>query len=167
MTYCDQEAPPGFPDAGQRACCIGAAVYGPDRCTCWVVVHDLDQADPDPAAPATVRDGMCPDCAYRPGSPERSGDERAAGDAQALEQLAADGTPFWCHEGIRRPVAYRHEPTGTEVPAREVPGSDLAYRPPVIDGRPYRADGDPARQCAGWDARRRALATRAAKEKSA
>ena len=160
MTFCHQQAPPGLPDAGQGACCYGAAIYGPERCTCWVPVFDLDQAEPLVDAPHAVRPLMCDDCAYRPGSPERTGDEHASGDAEMLERIAAGATPFWCHQGIRRPVAYRHEPSGVEVPADDIGGAELAYRPPVVGGRPHRADGRPADLCAGWDARRRALATR-------
>lgn len=30
--------PSGLPDAGGGCCCYGAALYGPDRCTCWEAV---------------------------------------------------------------------------------------------------------------------------------
>lgn len=166
MSICHDTAR-GLPDAGEGACCIGAAVDGPHRCTCWVEVFDLDQAPPLADADHAVRPQMCDDCAYRPGSPERAGDEHAAGDAELLERIAADAKPFWCHQGMRRPLAFRHEPTGTEMPADNVGGAELAYRPPIVDGRPFRADGTPADLCAGWDARRRALAAHSAKEKTA
>ena len=32
------------------------------------------------------------------------------------------------------------------------------YDPPIVDSVPYRTDGTPEELCAGWDARRRALA---------
>lgn len=153
---------PRLPDTG-GGCCIGADVYGPERCTCWTPVYDLDQTDPDALAvrllaggvTPTVRPAMCADCAYRPTSPEKRGDPEHAGDAEFLESIAASGTPFWCHDGMRRPTAWRH-PSGAQIP-----GHDAAYAPPIVTGVPYRANGQPGYQCAGWDARRRALAPRA------
>ncbi|MEV5710105.1 hypothetical protein [Actinoallomurus sp. NPDC052274] len=134
-----------LPDAGQGACCLGAAVYGPDRCTCWTPVHDLDQqpvTPGPPAAPDPLR--MCGMCAYRPHSPERRGEAGYAGDEELLEELVATGRPFYCHAGIRRVTRWEH-PGGVEVPGH--PG---AYDPPIIDGVPYRADGTPANLCGGW-----------------
>lgn len=141
---------PDLPDAGDGACCYGAAHLGAGGCTCWTPVYDLDQSDPVPAAPQ-VRDQMCGDCAYRPGSPEKQGDPGHAGDPESLETLAYGDTPFWCHDGMRRPVVLRH-PSGAEVP-----GHSAAYAPPVVEKVPYRADGQPGLMCAGWAARRRAL----------
>jgi hypothetical protein len=160
-------AGPDFPEVGDGTCCAGAALYGPDRCTCWVAEYDLEQAEVDQEAVQALaagvapntRDRMCPDCAYRPGSPEKSGDGTCVGDAGTLEGLAMRGERFWCHQGVRKPVAWRH-PSGLEIP-----GHDGGYEPPIIAGVPYRADGSPAELCAGWDARRRALAV--AKERSA
>lgn len=157
-------AGPDFPEVGDGTCCMGAAVYGPNRCTCWVPVFDLEQADIDQDAvralaagvAPNIRERMCPDCAYRPNSPEKSGDGTYVGDADTLEGLALRGERFWCHQGVRKPVAWRH-PSGAEIP-----GHDGGYEPPIINNVPYRADGTPAELCAGWDARRRALA--AAKE---
>lgn len=143
---------PPLPDAGDGACCWGALNGGPDSCTCWEPVYDLAQAAVVPGEPAT-RDLMCSSCAYRPGSPERTGDESYAGDQDELDRLAAGGTPFFCHAGIRVPVAWRH-PSGVTIPAH--PGG---YDPPILAGVPYKADGSPADRCAGWDARRRALET--------
>jgi hypothetical protein len=141
-----------LPDAGEGMCCDGAAIYGPHRCTCWTPVFDLEQQPLKiglPLPPVPVR--MCepgPDgedgCAYRPGSPERSGDESYAGGDGELDRLVATGTPFYCHRGIRRPVAWRH-PSGAEIPGH--PGD---YDPPVEGGVPYKADGTPADICAGW-----------------
>lgn len=147
-----------FPPAGDGSCCYGAAIYGPHRCTCWTPVYDLDQQPVDGQSVKLLAAGvepvtrrlMCEDCAYRPGSPERSGDPSYVGDADRLEEIAA-ADRFWCHQGIRKPVKWRH-PSGVEIDAH--PG---AYRPPSHDGVPYRADGTPAELCAGWDARRRAL----------
>lgn len=151
-----------FPDAGQGTCCWGAVVYGASRCTCWEPVYDLEQQPVQPAGKLTIDGGdfvpadrplMCGDCAYRPGSPERTSDERAAADAEHLEALAYGDRPFWCHQGIRRPIAHEH-PTG-EIYAEE---DSINYTPPVAHGVPYRADGSPAEVCAGWTARRRAIA---------
>lgn len=143
--------------AGPWTCCAGAVQRGPGGCTCWTPLFDLDQSTPDPTAPVQPRHAMCSDCAYRPGSPERTGDEDVAGDAAQLEQLAADGTPFWCHDGMREPVRWCH-PSGLTIPAHSSHGD---YQPPQIDGVPYRADGRPGLLCAGWHARRRALTARA------
>jgi len=101
---------------------------------------------------------MCEDCAYRPQSPERSGDDRYAGDADQLEAWASTGTPFHCHDGMRKRVARWH-PAG-----RLILDSADTYEPPIREGVPYRADGQPGLLCAGWDARRRALVARVREE---
>lgn len=158
---------PSLPDPGNAGeCCWGASLYGPARCTCWTAVHDLEQTDPDrtlraalaAGCPPSVRPSMCVDCAYRPGSPEKSGDPRMAGSPESLEALAASGEPFWCHQGQRRTLRRVH-PDGAVQEAG--PG---AYDPPIVDGIPWKADGQPGEMCAGWDARRRALAARAEAE---
>lgn len=135
-----------LPEVGHGGCCYGAAVYGPERCTCWEPVYDLEQRAPRPAAPA-VRPTACADCAYRPDSPERSGARGYAGDVDTLDELVEAGQPFYCHQGIRRPVRLRH-PEGVEVD-----GHPADYDPPLVGGVPYRADGTPAEVCAGWAAR--------------
>lgn len=147
-----------LPDAGEGYCCMGAAVYGPSRCTCWKEEYDLEQVPPQVLAvvhralPLLESTGQpCHDCAYRSGSPERSGAAGYSGDAELLDDLAGTNTPFRCHQGIRRVVRMVH-PVGVEIP-----GHPAAYRPPIEDGVPYRADGQPARVCAGWLARRRVL----------
>jgi hypothetical protein len=71
------------------------------------------------------------------------------GDGVFLEELAATGQRFWCHQGMRRTVVLRH-PCGVEVA-----GHPAAYRPPVVAGIPYQADGSPGLLCAGWLARSR------------
>lgn len=63
------------------------------------------------------------------------------------------GEPFWCHDGIRRPVAWRHP----NLPGVVIPGSPSDYQPPMIGGVPFRADGRPAALCAGWVARAAAI----------
>lgn len=141
-----------LPDAGEGMCCPGAAMFGPDRCTCWVPVYDLAQQPlqplqaGQPVPPDPLK--MCADCAYRPGSPERRGEDGYQGDADGLDDMVASGQPFACHQGIRRPVKWRH-PSGAEVP-----GHPAGYAPPIRDGIPYKADGTPANLCAGWFLRR-------------
>lgn len=149
--------PDDIPDAGNGECCWGA---GRDRrsCTCWEVVFDLEQAEPvqklvdwlAAGIEPSIRQRMCEDCAYRPGSPERQGDPGHKGDSAELERIARESR-FWCHQGMRRPVLFRH-PSGVEWP-----GHAAAYSPPIVDGVPYKADGTPGDLCAGWAARSRAL----------
>lgn len=132
-----------FPDVGngEVPCCMGSAVYGPGRCTCWVPVYDLPQA-PECAGPMRVRDRMCADCAFRPNSPERSGDDRYAhADEDGLEDVLREG--FVCHQGMRRVLRYEHPSGATHAIAID------AYSPPSRSA-PTRADGTPAEMCAGW-----------------
>ena len=142
MSICGPTAP--FLTAEDLArvpvCCIGAVVYGPDRCTCWAPAYDLDQAVIAPA-PIATRRTRCIDCAFRPDSPERArGDE--------LEDLPS----FACHQGVRRVVEWRH-PDG-----RVRPGDPADYEPPFDrDGMGYKADGSPMDMCAGWAQSRRLL----------
>lgn len=149
---------PGMP----WECCPGAKDGGPAACTCWQPVYDLKQTEPPVETIVAValgqlepdvRDRMCSDCAYRPNSPEKTGSDDVNGDPQLLEQLAATGTRFFCHDGMRKPVGWRH-PAGIEIPAVD---TDSDYQPPIIESVPYRADGQPGLLCAGWAARRRAL----------
>jgi hypothetical protein len=149
MNLCGLSGPPrDLPDAGNGTCCYGAAIYGPDRCTCWEPVYDEDQAPIITRLPK-VRKGACEDCAFRTGSPERRGDASVAGSEAELYRLVSTGQPFFCHQGMRRPVAWRH-PAGVEIP-----GDPANYRPSIVNGVPYKADGAPADVCAGWATRRR------------
>lgn len=127
-------------------CCHGDALGGPDRCTCWQPVYDIDQAAPVPPArpeDIEVRLRPCGDCAFRKDSPERA-DEWTE---EALLGLPATGEPFWCHDGMRRPIRWDH-PDG-----RTVPGSTSDWRPAMVGPVPFRADGRPGLLCAGWAAR--------------
>lgn len=134
-------------------CCDGAALRGRRFCTCWEPVFDLEQQplvdDGRPPAEVPTRSKCCHDCAYRAGSPERE-----AGDGDWLVELATgDGRMFWCHQGMRRVIAFRH-PDG-----RELPAGDGDYRPPVGPAeRPvaWKADGAVGERCAGWAAHWRA-----------
>lgn len=141
-----------MPDPVNGACCDGSAIKGPQYCTCWTPVFDAGQqpvVQGDPAA----RDSMCGDCAFRPGSPERQGDERYNGGQEFLDQIVVTGERFFCHVGVRQAVKLVH-PSGAEVNLLEVAPGD--YRPPIEDGVPYKADGTPGDLCAGWAGRRRA-----------
>lgn len=130
-------------------CCMGAAVYGPSRCTCWEPVYDVDQADPRPPTcddELQTRTTRCSDCAYLRSSKERADPLTA----EELLELPLRGERFWCHDGMRRPVAYRHPALG------DVPASGDDWQPPTVAGVPFRTDGSPGLLCAGWAARRKA-----------
>lgn len=92
-------------------CCMGAALDGHTGCTCWEPIHDVDQADPTGDDTVRARRGRCDDCAYRPDSPEQD-------NPAALPVSQA----FWCHQGMRRIVGWRH-PDGR--PTRR--GSDVMW----------------------------------------
>lgn len=148
------EIDPANPPHETWSCCEGAVVYGPERCTCWEAVYDVEQADPIlpvPEGSIEVRHARCGDCAFKRGSAERS-------DALVEEELiglAVAGTPFWCHTGMRRPVAYRHPKLG------DVPSSSDDWRPPQVAGVPFKRDGTVGTLCAGWaqEVRRQARIT--------
>lgn len=139
-----------WPDVGngEDPCCWGSANEGPTGCTCWKPVFDVEQQPPRTDLEPGVQPKMCVDCAYRPKSPERSGDPEAAANALALDALVDSGSPFWCHQGMRRPTHWVH-PSGATSPA-----SPLNYQPPIVSGTPYKADGVPGEICGGWAARR-------------
>ena len=63
-----------LPDDGPNDCCFAAFDRGPQWCTCWEPVYDLEQEEPNLVAVPATRTTMCDDCACRPDSPERSGD---------------------------------------------------------------------------------------------
>lgn len=164
----------GHLEALMGLCCYSKIEYGPERCTCWEPVFDMEQAEPvtervgmvageiparggqsahprlcdlheTPTRSVTVRSKCCHDCAYRAGSPERDG----GFTEEALLALPAQAhRVFACHQGMVRVIRWTH-PCGVEVPAGE---GD--YRPPVIDGVAFKADGTPAELCAGWAALR-------------
>lgn len=131
-------------------CCDSVAIWGPGRCTCWVEEFDLEQSDPRLDVVQGCAPAPCHDCAYRPDSPERLGEHTVNGDAAMLERLVVNGHPFTCHQGIRRTARWVHPSGAVYVP----PNAAAAFRPPVVNGIAYRADGTPANLCAGWVARR-------------
>ena len=142
-----------YPPAGDGSCCMGAAVYGPERCTCWTPEYNHDQEPIQPDSVAGVMPSMCGDCAFKPRSPERTNSDDVRSSTYDLDRCVRTGDPFWCHNGLRRVVAYTHQPTGTRwVP----PGAESAYDPPIVDRIPYKADGTRGDLCAGYTARRRA-----------
>jgi hypothetical protein len=135
------------------ACCYGYAMDGPQACTCWESVFDLEQAEPIIGPPAP-RPARCRDCAWNPDSPERNNGAGYGATGGELIELAYDSVPFFCHQGIRRSLFLRHPRHRNQI--ADHPAS---YRPPIVDGVPYKANGEPADICAGWTAaRRRALA---------
>lgn len=136
--------PPGITDDSPlRLCCWGEVMDGPTRCTCWEPIYDLKQAEPaDIDAEPKQNIKCCHDCAYRVGSPEKT-----RGQQEWLEEIAADGASrFFCHQGMRRVVAWEH-PDGTRI--EEKPG---AYDPIQHGAVAFKADGSPADLCAGWGA---------------
>lgn len=142
--WCD--ANPELVETFVSGCCYGEALGGPLWCTCWEPVFTSAQAQPVLPASADeveTRARMCGDCAFRPDSPERA-DEWTEEELLALPET---GETFWCHDGMRRPDHWRH-PDG-----RTVPGSTADWRPPIVAGMPFRADGRPGLLCAGWNAR--------------
>lgn len=127
-------------------CCEGSASRGLHACTCWQPVYEQEQAAPVPptsAADLAVRDRGCTDCAFHADSPERS----TPWGEESLFRLADNGTPFWCHDGMRRPLRWKH-PAGPVID-----GSPHDWQPPMRGGIPYRADGRPGLLCAGWATR--------------
>jgi len=117
VNLCGLSVPIPFdlPDVGEGACCLGAAGMGPERCTCWQPVYDLDQTDPDPTAVKLLAAGVqpvtrsapCHDCAYRPGSPERRGEDGYAGDQDLLDRIVQGRAVF---EAIHVPL---HDRSGS------------------------------------------------------
>lgn len=138
------------PDAEPDPCCMESFDGGPADCTCWIPEYDLEETRPARLvtdADLQVQPLMCGDCAYRPGSPELADEwEREA----LLELPTRDNKRFFCHQGMRRPIRWRH-PDG-----RVVDGDPADYQPYMKDSIAYQADGTPGLLCAGWDARRRA-----------
>lgn len=136
-------------------CCYAYAIYGPECCTCWVVVYEGGQQEPQRDVPQVTRSSMCADCAFRPGSPERRDSPRAVCGSDDLLRLVYDHREvFACHDGLRRAIGWSH-PNGLYVPHAEEDGV-VAYSPPIEGRVAYRLDGTPALHCAGLAAARRA-----------
>lgn len=140
---------PDFPAVGndEVPCCMGSAVYGHERCTCWTPVYTTNRIPEPQSGPSEQRKRMCGDCAFRKGSPERSGDpEYAHSDEGELDALV--GEAFFCHRGMRQLLRCEH-PSGAVL---KVVGhyESLNYRP-------CKQDGSPAEYCAGWARARRKL----------
>lgn len=122
-------------------CCMGEAGMG--RCTCWEPVYSEPQAPPaDPFPPPSVRSACCGTCGVVDGLTEELG----------IETAALVGRPFFCHQGFRRILEYRH-PDGRTRPARgehDYPESQGHYIDAGGYRIPIRADGQPAQLCAAW-----------------
>ena len=143
----DQGSPTGDVPAGMLGCCIGSAHNGLRACTCWVPEWNLEQEPRlqklQGPQDLQARDSQCSDCAFRRDSPERQ-DKWLA---ETLLALPERGDPFWCHDGMRRPVRWRH-PAGVQIE-----GSTDDWQPPTVGQVPYRADGRPGLLCHGWAVR--------------
>lgn len=135
-----------LPEVDEGGCCMGAAARGPEYCTCWQPVHDLEQVAPCDAelADMDTRATACVDCAFRAGSPERRSQPGYGHSADDLDELIYSEGMFACHEGMRRIVALVH-PSGVRVEVTE----PNAYDPPRVRGVVFRADGTPALHCGG------------------
>ncbi|NMO52004.1 hypothetical protein HH310_12450 [Actinoplanes sp. TBRC 11911] len=134
------------PDYVAVGCCWGEVNKGTEGCTCWVPVFDVVQKAPiPPTSPQDIQaqKRMCSDCAFRKDSKERAEEFTE----EALLALPGAGTPFYCHEDMRRPVHWEH-PDG-----RSIAGDPDDWQPPIVRGLPYRIDGRPGLLCAGWAAR--------------
>jgi hypothetical protein len=138
------EDDPTVPDE-LRWCCYGATSRL-DSCTCWEPIWNREQQPPQLPVQLTdlqPRDWLCGDCAFRKDSPERSSEY----EEETLLGLAERGQPFWCHDGMRRPLEWRH-PHGLTIA-----GDPADWQPPIVHAIPFRADGTPGLLCAGWAAR--------------
>lgn len=134
---------------GEVPCCYGSAHSGPSGCTCWTPVYDVEQLAPQQGPPAE-RARMCLDCAFRAGSPERSGAAGYDHNSEAdLEDLVLSSVSFACHQGMRRCVELVH-PSGARF--SRGPGD---YVPLLTAAGAHKADGSPADLCAGLAAARR------------
>lgn len=122
-----------------RGCCYSELR---ESCTCWEPIWDVPPPVFDASLPTEVRLEMCGGCAYRPGTD--------AWTCRTASDLPADTAKrFYCHEGARRILGYRH-PDGTEI---MLPPEEIDHKGDEHDGRPFFRDGTPAPYCAGWAAR--------------
>lgn len=153
--------PPLTPELG---CCNGSAYSGPENCTCWTPIYDVEQRPQNLEARRQERAEMCPDCACRPDSVERVAHNAGEYPPTLIEwsevkSRVHSGTIFYCHQGMRREIGERH-PCGR---VRMYEHGDHNYQPPMATNRklgmresyPLKADGTPADICAGWAALRR------------
>ena len=145
-----------FPDVTNGVpCCMGYAANGHRSCTCWEPIYNGEQLPYDGASLPSEGSKCCYDCAYRKGSPERQGEKGYKGDEEYLNDLPQSSDTFFCHQGARKILKWRHE-NGTEIEAHPA-----SYRPEIvtIDGEsfPLRLDGSAQNVCAGFCAKRKAF----------
>lgn len=141
--------PPIDPDG---ACCWTAVQTEGTDCSCWEPIYSATPTRDVQAGPPAVRDSMCHDCAYRPGSPERT--EQGGG------QLDVDRRrPFVCHQGMPVLLGYTVPSwqgndgvwqTGAFcVVARLVHDRDN-FGPITRGPTAWKTDGTLADVCGGW-----------------
>ena len=119
---------------------MGAAAMG--RCTCWEPVYSEPQALPVlPLAPSKPRRGCCGTC----------GVVDDLTDELGIERSAVKGRPFFCHQGFRRIVEYRH-PDGRVRPTGDHDYPDSTGHYTLVNGHKIalKADGTAADLCAAW-----------------
>lgn len=149
LVLTDEQEAEFLNDPEMMACCYGAAVYGPSRCTCWEPVYSEERHAPTGGVMAG-REEQCVDCAFRHDSAEFQDAE----GREFLESIVATGEPFICHQGMAYTVEWRH-PSGRVLPMTvDEVGSIHTWEPLYREGVPAKADGSPADLCAGWLARR-------------
>lgn len=141
-------------DSAGRSCCYGAAMGGPERCTCWTSTYDGEQAPWDGSLPQ-VRSSCCGDCASLPGSPERTKDDGAVW-ATVQRQATDGGAVFFCHRGEHGAQMRRRLCSVNDVDGRVSEPECDDYRPGQVDHERgmFRLllDGSAAPVCAAWAA---------------
>ena len=153
--------PPDWNGPSDGVPCCSATMHGDwGDCTCWEPIYDPPEQSRMLRGDVTVMPGMCGDCAYRPGSPERRGSPDAAADGHDLDDLAISGERFWCHDGMCRLLGLAHPSGEVWIAESAEDGRAVTHYDPPFDGQgiPHRTDGTPGSLCAGWDARRKAWA---------
>lgn len=124
-------------------CCETAAYSNGKACSCWEPIFSAPTPPVLLEGPQAPRPKMCHDCAYRPGSPERT-----EVDGEQLE--APLSQPFQCHDGMPKLLGWTHpELPGACLVAAAIGDRD-SFGPVIRGAQSWRADGTPALMCAGW-----------------
>jgi hypothetical protein len=149
ITLSDERLAEFETDPEMAICCMGAAVYGPDRCTCWEPVYSDQRLEPQPGD-MIPRESPCVDGAYRHDSAEFQDED----GREHLEELTEGSGVFVCHQGMPYVKEWRH-PSGRVIPMTvDEVGSIHTWEPIRKNGVHYKANGEPANLCAGWFTRR-------------